>query len=321
MQEPTPFQKKQSAAAAAAKKVTKVHSSPSVGLSSKGRSRKELLVVLRANRIDFRDARSIEDLERLAVTAPSKTTAPSSLPTPRSASVHHATKPTYSTPTPLVEESDSLYPDVELSPPTPKAAASVGVEEDDEGDSYCQVKIFSGAGRPQRAGSAHAVIEMEMKASPPSSRKVPASQTHEAVSFRPPPQREQMPELVRRCHPNPFAQAPSTPKPTGDRKAILLWWCQERTHGSGVAISNFGKSFGDGLAFCAIMHGLFPDKVPLEELKTGKDRRRNFTLAFDVAEEAGQEPFLEVDDCCEVPYPDSLCVMTYLFEIQRSFPL
>eukprot|EP00039_Didymoeca_costata_P011310 m.158169 g.158169 ORF g.158169 m.158169 type:complete len:972 (-) comp15128_c0_seq3:55-2970(-) len=103
-----------------------------------------------------------------------------------------------------------------------------------------------------------------------------------------------------------------------DRKVLALEWCQRMAEGSGVEIKNFNKSFGDGLAFCAIMHGLFPDKIPMKEL-TKSDRRRNFELAFRVAEDAGQEPILDVDDCVELPYPDSLSVMTYIFEMQRKF--
>ena len=75
---------------------------------------------------------------------------------------------------------------------------------------------------------------------------------------------------------------------------------------------------GDGRAFCAIMWGLFPDKIPIKDLDP-KNRAFNFELAFSVAEEKGQERFLDVEDCVEVPYPDSLSVMTYIFELQRRF--
>ena len=88
--------------------------------------------------------------------------------------------------------------------------------------------------------------------------------------------------------------------------------------GSGVTITNFTKSFGSGLAFCAIMHGLFPEKVPMATLKK-ENRKENFTVAFKVAESCGQEPLLEVEDCVALPYPDSLSVMTYVFELYRKF--
>ena len=113
---------------------------------------------------------------------------------------------------------------------------------------------------------------------------------------------------------------PSRSKPSkmGDRKADALAWCQRLAEGTGVTIKNFSRSFGSGLAFCAIMHGLFPDKIPMATLKAA-NRRENFTLAFKVAEDCGQEPFLEIDDCVDMPYPDSLSVMTYIFELYRKF--
>ena len=81
--------------------------------------------------------------------------------------------------------------------------------------------------------------------------------------------------------------------------------------GTGVPITNFSKSFGDGRAFCAIMHGLFPGKIPRAALVEPANRRENFELAFRVAEEAGQMSMLDIDDCVSLPYPDSRAVMTY----------
>jgi len=66
------------------------------------------------------------------------------------------------------------------------------------------------------------------------------------------------------------------------------------------------------------MAGLFPAEVDMTKLSKEK-RRDNFELAFRVAQEKGQEPLLEVDDCVEMPYPDSLSVMTYIFELYRKF--
>ncbi len=33
-----------------------------------------------------------------------------------------------------------------------------------------------------------------------------------------------------------------------------------------IAIENFGSSFSDGLAFCAILHHFIPDKIPYNSL-------------------------------------------------------
>ena len=49
-----------------------------------------------------------------------------------------------------------------------------------------------------------------------------------------------------------------------------------------LTITDFSRSFADGLAFCAIMYGLFPGEVPYSDLNA-LDRRRNFSLAFDVS--------------------------------------
>ncbi len=47
-------------------------------------------------------------------------------------------------------------------------------------------------------------------------------------------------------------------------------------------IKDFRSSWADGLAFCAIMHSFCPDKIPFDEL-SAEDKRKNFTLAFEVA--------------------------------------
>lgn len=51
-------------------------------------------------------------------------------------------------------------------------------------------------------------------------------------------------------------------------------------------ISNFGESFSDGLAFCALLHHFVPDKIPYETLD-GVNQKRNFEIAFSVAEGLG----------------------------------
>jgi hypothetical protein len=95
------------------------------------------------------------------------------------------------------------------------------------------------------------------------------------------------------------------PKKKKNKMDLALDWCKEMAEGTDVTIKSFGKSFGSGLAFCAVMHGVAPDRIPMDEL-TAEDRARNFELAFSVAEDLGQPRFLEVDDCLEMEYPDKL---------------
>lgn len=55
------------------------------------------------------------------------------------------------------------------------------------------------------------------------------------------------------------SQAPPTPVSSSQS---LLEWCQEVTKGyRGVCITNFTTSWRNGLAFCAILHRFYPDKM------------------------------------------------------------
>lgn len=51
----------------------------------------------------------------------------------------------------------------------------------------------------------------------------------------------------------------------------------------GVNIENFSSSWCDGMAFCALIHRFFPDAFDFASLDP-KDRKKNFTLAFQTAE-------------------------------------
>jgi hypothetical protein len=48
-------------------------------------------------------------------------------------------------------------------------------------------------------------------------------------------------------------------------------------------VTNFSTSWNDGLAFCALIHYYYPEAFDFEKLDP-KNRRENFTLAFQVAE-------------------------------------
>ncbi|CAH8825563.1 unnamed protein product [Trichobilharzia szidati] len=73
-------------------------------------------------------------------------------------------------------------------------------------------------------------------------------------------------------------------------KQIMLDWCRAVTKGyEGVDIQNFGSSWGDGLAFCALIHHFYPDSFDFSALDS-KNKRANFELAFEKAESCHYKP-------------------------------
>lgn len=103
------------------------------------------------------------------------------------------------------------------------------------------------------------------------------------------------------------------------KKALLLKWCQQITiNYDNVDIANFGESFGDGLAFCAILHYFIPAKIPYSSLNE-KSRERNFRVAFEAAESVGIPSLLDIEDMVALPIPDWMSVMTYVSFIYNKF--
>ncbi|KJE91978.1 paramyosin [Capsaspora owczarzaki ATCC 30864] len=106
-------------------------------------------------------------------------------------------------------------------------------------------------------------------------------------------------------------------KATG--KEALLIWCQSVTENHrGVDVTDFSKSWADGLAFCALYHTFYPDKIPYSTL-TAEDRKRNFDLAFSVGESVGVPALLDTVDMLDLyPKPDSKSIMLYLSQAYRT---
>lgn len=48
-------------------------------------------------------------------------------------------------------------------------------------------------------------------------------------------------------------------------------------------------------------------------------KRRNFELAFSLAEEAGVDRLLDVDDLCQMERPDEHCMMLYVAGLYKVF--
>ncbi|CUA68761.1 Alpha-actinin-like protein 1 [Schizosaccharomyces pombe 972h-] [Rhizoctonia solani] len=103
-------------------------------------------------------------------------------------------------------------------------------------------------------------------------------------------------------------------------KEGLLLWCQRKTAGyKEVDVQDFGHSWSDGLALCALIHHHRPDLIDYASLdKT--DKYTNTKLAFDVAEQhLGIPQLLDVEDLCDANPPDERSVMTYIASFFHAF--
>jgi len=103
-------------------------------------------------------------------------------------------------------------------------------------------------------------------------------------------------------------------------KEGLLLWVQKKTAGyDGVdppGVKNFHKDWKSGLAFCALIHRHYPDKIDYDSLDK-KNASDNLELAFTKAEELGIPRLLEVSDF--EGKPDERSVMTYVSEFFHAF--
>ncbi|XP_014648505.1 PREDICTED: EH domain-binding protein 1-like protein 1 isoform X9 [Ceratotherium simum simum] len=114
---------------------------------------------------------------------------------------------------------------------------------------------------------------------------------------------------------NSPAPAPSAPVSSSQS---LLEWCQEVTAGyRGVRVTNFTTSWRNGLAFCAILHRFYPDKIDYASLDPLNIKQNN-KQAFDGFAALGVSRLLEPADMVLLSVPDKLIVMTYLCQI-RAF--
>ncbi|XP_061262947.1 EH domain-binding protein 1-like protein 1 isoform X13 [Bos javanicus] len=130
-----------------------------------------------------------------------------------------------------------------------------------------------------------------------------------------------------RLQPRQAAASPSSAEDTSPAPAppaqvsfsqSLLEWCQEVTAGyRGVRITNFTTSWRNGLAFCAILHRFYPDKIDFASLDPLNIKQNN-KQAFDGFAALGVSRLLEPADMVLLSVPDKLIVMTYLCQI-RAF--
>src|SRR3989338_4188493 len=92
----------------------------------------------------------------------------------------------------------------------------------------------------------------------------------------------------------------------------LLSWCQtniERTPGA-PRVTNFTKSWADGMAFVYLLHAFYPDQVKITTFQQMAPLLRHMRI-YDLAYELGGIPkLLEAEDTVVVQ--DSLSIQTYL---------
>ncbi|XP_070344267.1 EH domain-binding protein 1-like protein 1 isoform X5 [Equus asinus] len=112
--------------------------------------------------------------------------------------------------------------------------------------------------------------------------------------------------------------SPQAPPALVSSSQSLLEWCQEVTAGyRGVRVTNFTTSWRNGLAFCAILHRFYPDKIDYASLDPLNIKQNN-KQAFDGFAALGVSRLLEPADMVLLSVPDKLIVMTYLCQI-RAF--
>jgi hypothetical protein len=106
----------------------------------------------------------------------------------------------------------------------------------------------------------------------------------------------------------------------------LIPWANKYTkgHDSVRPVENFNDSWADGMAFCALMHTWFPEKVPMagRTAKTHEEKVANFKLAFDVATENGVERLLDPEDTVSCQDNKSMILyLSYIYDQAKQWPV
>ena len=108
-------------------------------------------------------------------------------------------------------------------------------------------------------------------------------------------------------------------KPSG--KEALLEWCKNATaFYPGVSVSNFNRSWHDGLAFAALIHKYKPDMIDYDAVLDMNIHDRIKT-AFKAADVLGISQLLDVEDIADYEKPDEFSVQKYIFFLifERNF--
>ena len=102
------------------------------------------------------------------------------------------------------------------------------------------------------------------------------------------------------------------------KKDLLAWTGNAVTKKYGIEITNFGKSWRDGLAFNAMLHTINPDLVDLDQCRK-QNARTNLEQAFSVAESQLGIPSLLSAEDVDVDKLDEKSVMTYVAQYVKAY--
>merc|ERR1711962_859605 len=86
------------------------------------------------------------------------------------------------------------------------------------------------------------------------------------------------------CRPNKHKQGNPAARSGSGAKEVILTWVQARLKDYPIPMTNFSTCWNDGRAFCALIHVFYPESFDWSALDP-KDRKHNFTLGFEKAEE------------------------------------
>ncbi|KAL5965769.1 Nesprin-1 [Taenia solium] len=110
--------------------------------------------------------------------------------------------------------------------------------------------------------------------------------------------------------------------PVARKKALLAWICRcvsPSLKSLGLQIKDFGPSWRDGRAFCALIHSIEAQSLDLSKIQPS-DNKANLKLAFSAAEQRlGIPQLLDAEDV-DVDNPDERSIMTYVAQFLKEYP-
>ncbi|CAG9834356.1 unnamed protein product [Diabrotica balteata] len=109
-------------------------------------------------------------------------------------------------------------------------------------------------------------------------------------------------------------------EPNVSAKDYLLRWAKRTTHRyPGVSVTDFTKSWRDGLAFSSIIHRNRPDLIDFGKARQQRPRERMETAFFIAEREYGVTRLLDPEDV-DTPNPDEKSLITYISSLHEVFP-